>query len=81
MESLVSVNSQGKMLNPVMNYHQRDIYLEEGTLLDQAELILESIEPDVGRLSEGEETCKDTAHIAVVTGSVSEQPQKLLDVI
>ena len=39
LESLVSVNSQGKVLIPVMNYHQRDVYLEEGTLLGQAELL------------------------------------------
>ena len=81
LESLVSVNSQGKVLIPVMNYHQRDVYLEEGTLLGQAELLLESAEhdlTDVVGLPEGEGTCMDAAHVAVVTG---EQPRKLLDII
>ncbi len=79
LESLISVNSQGKVLIPVVNYHRRDVYLDEGTLLGRAELLSDSAEhvtADVGGLPEGE-----AAHVAVVTGCVSNEPQNLLDAI
>ncbi len=41
---LVLWSRQGKVLISVVNYHQRDVYLDEGTLLGRAELLSDSAE-------------------------------------
>ena len=38
LESIMQVNNQKKVFVPVVNYHQRDVYMDEGTVLGSVEV-------------------------------------------
>ena len=38
LESIMQVNNQRKVFVPVVNYHQRDVYVDEGTVLGSVEV-------------------------------------------
>ncbi len=70
VESLVSVNSQRRVLVPVINYNQRVVYMDEGTLLGHEEVYAGLVEvghANVMSLHQIEKSCGTTdARVAVV---------------
>ena len=86
LESIMQVNNQGKVFVPIVNYHQRDVYMDEGTMLGRVEVYpdgvsdltqsLESVHCDSSMESGTLE-----AGVAVVSADSGSQLEALLEAV
>ena len=74
LESLLCVN-QGKVLIPVENFHPRDVHMDAGTVLGQAEVV--QAEVPVGDLDKQ----VDESVVAVIGADVGSRKQNLVETV
>ena len=86
LESIMQVNNQRKVFVPVVNYHQRDVYMDEETVLGSVEVypdgvsdLTQSLELAVCNSSMESGTLE--AGVAVVSADGVSQSEALLEAV